>query len=252
MNTQTPKKEIHHSHRDSLLKWGILFVLLLAFLLLFVFPETQEWNTKRKEYNRSLVLIEDLQMLESETRDLLDQKEKELQQFQQEKQLEELQTFPTSIDYSKIAQILEVYTLQLKNLVRSDYTPYFELKNIDFGRTQKTDESLYDETETTISFEADQESFEDFILFLQSGNPTPRFLSGIEMVPSQIDANSYQFLTTYKLPVLHITSIAYQPRRQNETGSSRDRRGVAQSTLDERSDVLSVTLKTVLFSHPTE
>lgn len=232
----------YEQSKKSPFKWIVLIILVSVFIGMVLLPQTKEWIEKREYQSTNVKLVQDLRDKDDLLTIDLGNKKRQLEDFRKEKKLEELQVFPESIDVHKIIQILELYTLQLKNLDGLYSSSFFELKNVDFKKTKNNKNDEYSETIVDLEFESDEENFKEFILFLQSGDLSQRFEEGVRN--EQIDDSVYQFLTTNLLPVLHIESLTYT--KMTPKKEQRDESGL--SFVPEQN--LSANLKVKLFSYP--
>lgn len=216
MSSQTNTVSIQERNRKNPTGWILLLGIGLLFFFLLVWPRFNTWLEKRSFYIENKPLVEAKKEQNKADEEKIKELEKEVVELWNIVEKEEKQQFPTEIDPHKIAQILEVYALQLKNLISDGSQPYFELNQLNFGRTQTltspdNEKETYSTTELTIQLETDRENFTDFVHYLQTGRLSPRFHQiAQEKENSLIKTEIYEFLKTNLLPLAHIESIRYE------------------------------------------
>lgn len=240
-----PQKTLsaYEKAQKSPFKWIILLCLILLFIYFFVFSQTFEWLEKKSFVQNEASVLELLRKTDEKLTNELHDEQKRLNDFREAKAIEELQQFPETIDAHKIVKIIELYALQLKNLKGLYQESRFELNRVEVGRTIEHDEDKYSETTVSLSFQSDEENLKEFLLFLQTGNFSDRFQSGIEN--GQIYSRIAEFLKTNLLPIVHIDSLKY---RQVELPRSEEDMETEDSTPLPPEFVFDTNLKIKLFS----
>lgn len=194
---------------------GWLFLLFLSVIILIgaTLPNLQEWMMMRSFIKTNERVVTQLETTKKQLQEDYKTENDTLQKLWEINEKEETQRFPVHIDPHKIANILEVYALQLKNLTERFYAPYFELQSVHFGRLQThknrdTNDAEHSTMDMSLEFESDAQNFTDFVQFLQNGRLSNRMQDGFKK--EQIEPEEHQFLIDNILPVLHVDSIQYE------------------------------------------
>ncbi|MCF7918198.1 hypothetical protein K9L27_04385 [Candidatus Gracilibacteria bacterium] len=208
----------HEKMRRNPIPWIVLLTLSMVFLGLIVFPMFSDWQNKK-----TLITSLESRLTRLTEENEIKKKEKEMKEIEFNivagPHLEgEKQLFPESIDTAKVARILELYALQLENLDTQNKDSYFVLEKLSFGTTQKEKAQSYSATDLTLGFSTDEENFETFVRFLQSGTLSERIQKGKDR--GQIQLVDYKFLQDNLLPILHIDSIKISSREKVGTGNT--------------------------------
>jgi len=212
--------------RRNPIPWIVLLLLAVALWGSILIPKYSEWQQKIND-NESLTLQVKSLQLTTEVKSLkLEQIEAEFNLIAGPYLVREKQWFPKELDTGKIVKILELYALQLENLDSVYKDSKFQLTKVTFGKTQATKKEPHSLTDFSLNFKTDEENFEDFLLFLQSGELSEKLKIGKKK--GQIELVDYKFLENNILPLVHINSI--------------------KTTLDKKDNTLNVQLKAIFFS----
>jgi len=212
--------------RRNPIPWIILLLLAVALWGSILIPKFFEWKQKTTD-NKALELQVKSLKLTTEIKSLkLQQIETEFNSITEPYLVKEKQWLPKEIDTGKIIKILELYALQLENLDSVYKDSKFQLTTVTFGKTQAATKEPHSLTTISLSFSSDEENFEDFIHFLQSGELSEKLKTGKEK--GQIELVDYKFLENNILPLTHIDSI--------------------KKTLNKKNNTFDVKLKAILFS----
>ena len=202
LTDQLTRKE---KRRRNPVSWVILIIFAILLLIFFVFPKLGNYFDLK---NKVLSLDASVLVLEEERPSLQSRNDELKIQFDDESKpflVREEQIFPKVIDISKIAKILEIFSLQLDLLSSDAINSYFELDKVSFGKRTKMQNRPYTYTEVNISILTDKENLKEFIIFLQTGNLSNRF----EQAKNSriLNSKDHQFLKDNLLPLVNIESI---------------------------------------------
>lgn len=214
--------------RKSPITWIILLVIVIGIGVMKIFPQYSTW----KEFKNDIIVMESKEVGLKEDYAISESSLKETtNNFHKEAAgalAEEIEVFPTEIDVYKIVQILEIFSIKLKDLrAQLLQDSYFDLKSINIGQTKK--EKYYSTSSLNITFSSDEKNIRRFIKFLQSGE-----------IPEEIkklnsnDAIEDSFLEKHLMPLINIDSIGLSETTSKEKKSNK---------------VFSVRIQATLFSH---
>ena len=154
-------------------RWFGFFMFMLVVFWVFLWGDVLDWFEYRQDLKawQEQIPIKEKLLAEAknEHAELKQRFEREAYDIiEKEKTL-----LPESIDINQMARTIEMFSLLLdKTDVQRPYD--FTLQSLSFG-TPRSDKAPYSKTPLNISFEADEQSFRDFIRFLEKGTIPTRF-----------------------------------------------------------------------------
>lgn len=220
LNSAVKKKKGPSITRQDLLKkspipWAVLLGITAIGAGLMVWPNASDWMQKQKDIE---TMVKNLPALEAKKQQLSNQKE-ELESEFSEKSSEFVkiadQRFPETIDVTKLAQILEIYSI----LVKSNYQPIktLELASISTSPARNVDGANYAQTPVSLNLVADRETFKEFLIFLRSSQ-IPDELRNLVISSGGGDTASLEFLNANRLPVSRIETLSMNEERGRDEG----------------------------------
>ena len=204
----TPTKKTAPS---SPIPWVILIVITLGIIAFKIIPKYTEWNDKKSEIKTAEQTIEKLKT-EIKTNEELNRNIKIQFEEAAKPHLEaQKQLFPTTIDITKSARIIELYSLQ-SNILDTNTDHTFELKNLNFSKSRQNKEVTHNFSDITLDFQTDKESLEEFIEFIQKGTLPKRFTDALENPDTTTDIADLNFLQENTLPIAHIQTLSIKEK----------------------------------------
>ncbi len=190
--------------RRNPIPWVVVYIICIG-ILYFIYGDIGSWLSKRSE-------IGDLEPsnAQMETRKKTVQAKKAEVETQFNDQAaeflrEEKQLFPEHIDTSRIAQIIEIYSILLQR--NSSSSSVVELSSLNVGLTTPAETANFDETPLNLSLTLDKVSFKKYIKFLQDGKVADELRNRVISRKNKGDAASIEFLENNRLPIMSIRSI---------------------------------------------
>ena len=165
------------------------------------FPRYQSWADMSQKIEE---MAKEKPMIEQQIMALQKQNESlESMQFTAgaDAQVVDKQRLPEGIDTGKIAQLLEIFALQM------DIHPQREMdvQKVSFSSVKASDTAKYSETQMVIQAAMDYNSLEDFTKYLQN-SVTPKIIVG-QSKSGVLSAIEENILRTQLLPVMHIDTL---------------------------------------------
>lgn len=195
----------------------IIFATLVAGAFL-IYPNANEWNTKRAELKNMEILIP---QLESENQALSIEKESIDEDFKEKAKPYIAiadQRFPTEIDTTKVAQILEMYAILMQVNYRSNT---FKINALSVGAPRNVDGAPFAETSVSINAIIDRVMLEEFIAFLKTSQIT-NDLENKVIASGGGETASIEFLKLNQLPVGRINSLSLNEERSQSTATNKE------------------------------
>jgi len=191
----------HTQHRNSPIPWVLLLILSLLIGGFVAFPRYQSWADMSQKIEE---MAKEKPMIEQQIMALQKQNESlESMQFTAgaDAQVVDKQRLPEGIDTGKIAQLLEIFALQM------DIHPQREMdvQKVSFSSVKASDTAKYSETQMVIQAAMDYNSLEDFTKYLQN-SVTPKIIVG-QSKSGVLSAIEENILRTQLLPVMHIDTL---------------------------------------------
>lgn len=211
--TKHTRKELMNK---SPIPWLVLIFITLVAGAFLIYPNAKDWITKRGEINNMETLIP---QLESENQTLSLEKETLEENFKEKAKpyiAIANQRFPTEIDSTKIAQIIEMYAILMQVNYRSNN---FKVSALNVSTPRNVDGAPYAETSVSINAIIDRVMLEEFITFLKTSRIT-NALENKVIASGGGETASIEFLKLNQLPVGRINSLSLnEERSQSEAGN---------------------------------
>ncbi len=200
---KAPKLSRADSWRRNPIPWLVLLFFIYSIGGYYIIPNGNKWITMRSEIKK---FQEEEPELKSK-RDNLNIEYEEIKNKYEELASETLkreqQIFPEKINLSKIAKILELYSLILAYDI--DDTNYFELASVNFSPPISDEDTPYKVTNTNIKIIGARTNIYNFITFLESGRiPKPIAQKMKNVADVSVDL---RYLEQNLLPIATLDSI---------------------------------------------
>lgn len=204
--------------QKSPIPWTVLLVITLGVGALLVWPNASDWMSKQSEIKS---METEIPQLEANKQNL--SLEKDVLELAFKDKAEPFikladQRFPTEIDGTKIAQIIEIYSVLMKVNYRSNT---LELNSLSVGTTQNVDGENYAETSVSLNLLIDREMLKEVIQFLKTSR-IPDELRNKVISSGGGETASIEFLNLSKLPVGRINSLSLNEERGRNQESTID------------------------------
>jgi len=214
--TSTPQTKLSHQQimQRNPIGWIIIIVLCSIILGTKIVPKFFEWQKKSDSIKNYETFIPQIENENESLENKLTKVEQEFNAVADEYRQKEKQIFPTTIDPGKIAQILELFALQMENLDTLWQDSHFEVTKISIGKPMLIKEKRYFETSSTINFTSDEKNIYEFINFLQNQELPKEFLNGEK--DGRVEPTVLQFLKDNLLPIMQIQAIRISSEQDEE------------------------------------
>lgn len=206
--------------RRSPYPWLVMIVLVGVSFFLVVYPLLQERSEKVEiitTAERKLAILgEEKEALNLELQQIRSVFEKEAG----ETLILEQKTLPQRVSTDKIAQVLEVFSIEIDNfdLVNNSV---LRLNNISFSEPMADEELGVTYVTTNISLEASRENIPKIIQFIQGGKVPEDYMQKAESNSSIINSANYQFLKKHGIPIATIAQLQSNlQKKQNQASGA--------------------------------
>lgn len=195
--------------KKSPIPWIVLIFVSLVIYFVFAHDNLSEWQSAKAEIKNDLELNKGL---EEEIANLIierDEAEEEFERIAKPEREIERQILPQNIDTRRIVKILEIFSIQLLNIIEEDYDPVFRLDSLNIGSPSRDDSVPgVQRTLFTLNITTDQQNLETFIRFLQTNTIPPRLERAKNNgLISDEELPDYKLLETQKLPIMIIDNL---------------------------------------------
>jgi hypothetical protein len=222
-----------HTRKELMNKSPIPWiVIIVAFTILggvFVFPDATTWLSQRDSVNE---LSDSIPVLESEKQALSNEKgnldEDFLKLTQGEVNEEGViaidynklanQRFPDSVDTTRVAQIMEIYSVLMQKMNRGND---IKLSSLSINQAQNIDGLPYAQNSMSLNMTIDRTMLKELIAFIQTGEITNELENKV-IQTARGEGASIEFLKDNKLPVATIASLSLNESTNLDDLSSRE------------------------------
>lgn len=200
----------------SPIPWIVILVITSVAGGFFVYPSASDWLEK----TGSIKDMEDNQpKLKSEKEALTLEKDTLSQAFTDKaKPYIKIadQRFPVEIDSTKVAQIMEIYTILMQINNRGNQ---IELTSLSLSQPRNVDGLPFAETMMNLNLVIDREMLEEFVAFIQTGEIGTKLENDV-IESGGGETASIEFLRMNKLPVATINSMSLNEDRSSSEEAS--------------------------------
>jgi hypothetical protein len=212
-NTKETNSTIKLSHQQKMKKNPISWIIIICFCGIFLgvklVPQFLDWRTKFNSIKESETKIVELENGNEILQSKLTKIEQEFNSIADEYREKEIKIFPSAINPNKIAEILELFALQMENLDSLWKDSHFEINKISIEKTTALKGRRYLETPSSIDFTSDETNIKKFFKFLQTQEIPQEFIIGV--TDGRVDPTALQFLKDNLLPMMHIELVKISP-----------------------------------------
>ena len=216
--SSTSRKELLHK---SPIPWLVVLSIVLVIGAMVLWPKGSDWLSKREELKTMAVEIPKLEQRKAQmTEEKADIEAIFSEQSEAFVKIAE-QRLPDELDVTKMAQIIEMYTVLMAINYRRNT---LELDTIGFGVPQNVDGTNYAVISANLNLKIDREMLKEFIDFLRSSRITDDLRNKV-IASGGSETASIEFLDLNRLPVSRINSLSMNEERgrDSETGRSGSR-----------------------------
>ncbi len=179
----------------------IVILIVVAFNVAKVIPDTVRWINTRKEVQ---TLTQKLEIIKKEVEKNKEDADSAQVQFDAESKnyiLEESQLFPEKFDPYYVSKTLELFSIQYSLLTA---TSRLRIERLSFsGGGGKT--------AVMLDMSCTEDTLKEIIKYFQSGD-----LPEAMVTNTNLDANDVEYLQSHKLPIAHIDSIRVSEANDSE------------------------------------